>query len=148
MYAVPLVIPGGALFDAKSAINHIIHALIKDGFRASYLGDNYIFITWEKAKKSKYEITDYVSGSTKGNAVHTQPTQPNSREPPIINGPGPSYRVNEDSSRAKQAMEREMRNRMGHYNDDSTQKTIRRMYNGALTHDQAMSRVARTHATL
>lgn len=148
IYAVPLVIPGGALFDAKSAINHVIHALVKDGFRASYLGDNLIFITWEKVRKTKYDISDYVSGASRGGQTGSQHRSYHSTEPMIKNGPGPSYRVGEQHRRSSQAMEKEVRARMGQYTEDSTQNSIRRMYSGALTHDQAMSRVARTHATL
>ena len=94
VYAVPLVLMGGALHEPKVALNHVIHELKRDGFDASYLGENLIFISWmapvsRTATVDAYVVPDYVSGSvrpavsaTTAAAALTVPTGPGRPAPP------------------------------------------------------------------
>lgn len=144
IYAVPLVLPGAALFDPKQAINHVIHVLKIDGFGAEYIGDNLIFIYWEIQDLPKYKVHDYVASSMMKSKVPMKMIAPNGN----IRGPGDAYQVNRDRINHTNHMDKEISKRMSLYADDDSQKLIRRVYNNSTTHQKVLNKVARFHSVL
>ena len=55
VYEVPPIVMGMPLYSQEYAINYILQNLDIGGFKAYYIGDSYIFISWGVRKKSKRE---------------------------------------------------------------------------------------------
>lgn len=144
VYAVPLVLPGAALFDPKQAINHVIHCLIKDGFQAHYLGENLIFIHWKIKELPQFQVHDYVASSL----VKSKNPLKIISSTGALQGPGNSVNVNSQRIAYNSHMNAEIKRRMNSYVDDDINKTMRQVYHNSTTHDQAMNRMARFHSVL
>lgn len=136
IYAVPLVVPGAALFDPKTAINHVIHKLKEDNFNAQYVGENLVYISWKIKKNKSYEVKDYVGCAVSGNKVQAVE---------IKKGPGTPINPVAPQFAHSSHMNKEVERRMKEYSDDSTDQRIRAMYNGSYTHEDALKGVARAH---
>jgi hypothetical protein len=155
VYAVPMVIVGASLKDAKGAINHIIHDLKKEGFDAYYLGENLIFIQWKPAPRGQYEVKDYVEGALapRRSRQVVPPTQQSLQAHGQLShrsqrGPGAPI-IASDSERYKLRLERELHDRMQSYERDSRHPSAqrRKVFDGVMTHEDAM-RAAVSRTTL
>ena len=144
VYAVPLVLPGAALFDPRMAINHVIHCLIRDGFKADYLGENLIFIHWDIKDLPQFQVHDYVASSL----VKSKNPLKIISATGALQGPGNAYRESSQRIAHSRHMDSEVKRRMDMYKDSDINKTMRRVYNNSTTHDQVMNRVARFHSIL
>lgn len=138
IYAVPLVLVGGALHDARDAINHVMHELQRDGFFARYLGENLIYISWSPATATKH-VNDYVYEATIGQAKSEPHTIP------ALSGPGRPQPVPTNTV-YKDFVENEIRRRQQEYTDEYS--STRQLYSGSLTHEDAMRKLMRSHTTL
>ncbi len=127
VYAVPMIVVGSALRDAKSIINHIIHRLRKDGFDSHYLGSNLIFIQWNASERHDGPH-DYVTASKKRRSVATSnlvTTPLTSDALAARRGPGPPIIVS-DQERTKARLEYEMQRRLSSYEHDTQHPNAQR----------------------
>lgn len=138
IYAVPLVLVGGALHDAREAINHVIHELHRDGFGAQYLGENLIYISWSSTPSTK-SVNDYVSQATVGQRP------PDAHANAVLTGPGLPQPVQTNAA-YKDFVENEVRRRQQEYTDDDA--STRRLYTGSFTHEDAMRKLMYSHTKL
>lgn len=158
VYAVPAVVVGSALRDARGVINHIIHVLHADGFRANYLGSNLIFISWDAAPiPPQLKVSDHVSAALNIGPSPAAPTRSSSRVrfdahhdnamPGVpVDGPGPPM-ILSDTDTYRRRLDAAISNRMSEYERDSRHPNARRRreFNNAFTHTDALrAAVART----
>lgn len=55
LYEIPSIIFGTPLFNRESCSFFIIQSLIKNGFKVKYLGNNFLFISWQHIhEKNEY----------------------------------------------------------------------------------------------
>ena len=147
VYAVPLVLMGGALHEPKIALNHVIHELKRDGFDASYLGENLIFISWmapvTPTAMDAYIVPDYVSGSVRPGVATVAPSRFS-----VPSGPG---RPAPPSSKHayRNFLEQQITEREDEYRASDVGAETRELYAGAYSHQDAMRNVVgRTYSTL
>ena len=107
------MLPGAALFDPKMAINHVIHCLIRDGFRADYLGENLIFIHWDIKDLPQFQVHDYVASSL----VKSKNPLKIISTTGALQGPGDAYRESSQRIAHSRHMDSEVKRRMGMYKD-------------------------------
>lgn len=144
VYAVPLVLPGAALFDPKQAINHVIHVLKKDGFGAEYIGENLIFIHWSIKALPQYQVHDYVASSI----IKSRHPLKAVSDAGALQGPGVSHNVNTQRVSHTKHIDSEIKRRMTYYMDDESSKNMRKIYSNSTTHDQVLNKMARFHSIL
>jgi hypothetical protein len=137
IYAVPLVLAGGALHDAREAINHVIHDLQRDGFHAQYLGENLIYISWS-TPVSNQKVNDYVSLATIGQNKSETSANP-------VTGPGLPAPVQTNAA-YKDFINHEIQRRQQEYTDEDA--SSRRLYTGSFTHEDAMRKLMHSHTKL
>ena len=151
VYQVPMVVVGAALREAKSVLNHMIHALRNDGFTAEYLGSNLIFISWKPATSNpNNEVKDYVRHAQMGFPVerrsrkqHQAPmVLPLTQENLQRTGPGPPVNVS-DTERTKVRMEREIQKRLQVYDTQNSKIDAQKRadYNRMTSHEDALRAV-------
>lgn len=133
IYAIPLVLVGGALHDGRETINHVMHELHRDGFRAAYLGENLIYITWATPEDVP-KVNDYI-------AQATTPRPVVSRE----HGPGRAQRTRQTAS-YRSYLNDSVRQRQQEYVETNIE--TRSLYSGASTHEEAMRNLIHSHNRL
>ena len=145
VYQVPMVVVGSALREAKSVINHMIHALRADGFDAAYLGSNLIFISWRPATPNpRHAVKDYVRHAQMGFPATRSRTRvvPLTSENLAKRGPGPPVAVS-DVERTKMRMDREISKRLQQYEKDNHNPSAerRRHFDHITSHEDALRSV-------
>lgn len=139
VYSVPMVIVGAALRDARGIINHIVHSLKSDGFDAHYLGDNLIFIQWEKAAQ-RHTIEDHVGTALVGASTSASlGTLSHRTERARSNDVRPVVTVSDKDAYA-QRLENEMKQRMITYERDARHPNAqrRKSFNNMMSHQDAL----------
>ena len=134
LYKVPLVLMGGALHEPVAALNHIIHQLKRDGFDASSVGENLIFISWYHMAdaNSRFAVPDYVSTSVKPTATPptvgalSVPTGPGRPQPP------------QSKYKYKNYINQQISDRQREYEEADVGSDTRALYTGAFSHQDAM----------
>ena len=141
IYAVPLVISGGALYSARDAINHVIHALKSDGFNVAYLGENLIYISWEVQEPKKYKVRDYVAAATSGNPSSQTAVSK-------VHGPGNPRLVTAGPQQYQKYLNSQIAARSKEYEDASAAGSIRLSFNNHTTHESALRGATRSHGRI
>ncbi len=157
VYAVPMIVVGSALRDAKAILNHMIHRLREDGFTAHYLGSNLIFIQWQPSERHDWP-KDYVQGAAHQRATHQTRASAVGASYPLTQenvqdlerrGPGPPVVVS-DQDRVKFRLDNEIKKRLTSYEQNAQHPNAQRRkhFENYTTHQDALRAAVAPRTTL
>ena len=130
LYAVPIVLVGSALRDAKATLNYVVNRLLEAGLDASYVGENLVFIKWEAAVPKGSLTRDHVSVVPRQQVAPSRPVDQSQPPPPMLTS---------DRLTNVERLDDAIANRLSAYdtNEESNDEK-RARFNGFYRHEDAL----------